>query len=270
MPYVGITSGAEGDNSRQGPARSYPANGRFPANCSVGFSVYCLGDPVLDETGSTSDETWVTSRWLLVAKQPEGWRSTAARILSGENPEPQFISDAFVTPETAYDQLPLGKATQCRGAFPYPGITSLQPFSVQTGTFTAVARHATNMGFAVWIPPRQGFINGNAYLQLRTVGAGPANNPGEAAPDGSKSVEWSYRGTLLPQFQPPPQSSTFGSGNVVVLAVACLADNIPARANTAAIAGYRLSKTKSPALTAHHLSGFDKNRLARAACQATT
>jgi len=270
VPYVGITSGLEGDNSRLGPARSYPANGRFPAGCSIGFSVYCLGDPILDETGSTSDETWVTSRWLLVAKQPGGWRSDTARILSGENPERQFVSDAFVTPETAYDQLPLGGAPQCPGAFPYPGKTSLQPFDAQADTFTATASHATNMGLAVWVPPQQGFLNSNAYLQIFTPGAGPANNPGEAAPNGSKSVEWDYKDTLLSQFEPTAGNGGSRSGHVVILAVACLADNIPAFTSTAFIVGYVSSKTGPPTATTDIPNGLDKDRLARAACEAST
>src|SRR5581483_9068467 len=85
-PYTGITAGSSGNNSRSGPARSFPPDGRFPTDCSIGFSGYCLGDPIVDSSGTISDhQVWVTSRWLVVAKQPEGWRATAARILSGEN-----------------------------------------------------------------------------------------------------------------------------------------------------------------------------------------
>jgi hypothetical protein len=64
--------------------------------------VYCPGDFIEDFTGMTSDELWLTSRWLRVAKQPGGWRSAMARTLSGENPQPQFISDVFITPESPY------------------------------------------------------------------------------------------------------------------------------------------------------------------------
>jgi hypothetical protein len=184
VPLVGTTSGTDGDNSRQGPARSFPANGRFPADCSVGFSAFCLGDPIPDSTGSTTDETWVTSRWLLVAKQQDGWRSAAARLLSGENPQPQFISDSFVFPETACDALPLGGSAQCgaRSMYPYPGKAFLGSFDAKQGTFTARSQDATNMGFAVWLPPREGFTGGNPYRQLVTPGAGPGKNPGKPRP----------------------------------------------------------------------------------------
>jgi hypothetical protein len=269
VPYVGITAGPDGVNSRQGPSRSYLPNGRFAGNCSVGFDVYCLGDPIEDVTGTTSDEFWMTSRWLRVAKQPPGWRSTMARILSGENPQPQFMSDAFITPESPYDQLPIGNARQCPGNFPYPGQTHLQPFNAQADTLTASADHAVNMGFAVWVPPRQGFINSDAYLQIFTSGAGQPNNPGEAAPDGTKSVEWTYGSSLQSQLHPAAnQPGT--SGHVVILAVACLADNIPAKTSTAAIAGYKLSQAGPPLSSSVIPSGMDKNRLARAACEAST
>src|SRR5262249_11785012 len=161
----------------------------------------------------------VTSRWLLVAKQPRGWRSAAARVLSGENSQPQFISDAFVTPETPYGKLPLGKPSQCPGTFPYPSKAKLQPFDQKDSLFTAQANYATDIGFAMWVPPHQGFINGNSYLQLFTLGAGPANNPGETGAAGNKTAEWSYKQTLLPLLhgQAP--------GRVVIMAIPCLADN---------------------------------------------
>jgi hypothetical protein len=264
VPYVGITSGVDGDNSRQGPARSYPANGRFPADCSVGFSVYCLGDPIADETGSTSDETWVTSRWLVVAKQPGGWRSEVARVLSGENPQPQFISDAFVIPETPYSRLPLGKPPQCPGSFPYPSKARLLPFDLKGGLFTAEANFATNIGFAMWVPPNQGFINGNSYLQLFTQGAGPMNNPGETDATGAKTAEWSYKQTLLPLLQGS------ASGQVVIMAVPCLADNVPARVETSALSSYIVSTNKPPVRSPKIFRGFDATQLARAACEAHT
>ncbi len=273
VPYAGITSATEGVNSRQGPARSYLANGRFPAGCSVGFAAYCLGDPIIDQGGVTTDETWVTSRWLLVAKQPGGWRSTAARILSGENPGPQFVSNAFVTPETPYDQLPIGTPRQCPGTFPYPGKTRLQPFNASAGTFTAAANHAINMGFAIWIPPRQGFVDGGAYLQLVTPVSAPAltsaDNPG-ASPDGTKTVEWDYKNMLPTQARHAAGDSAFQPGHVVIMAIPCLADNIPAKTSTAAIAGYDVPETGVPAMNTNIPSGLEKNRLARAACEVST
>lgn len=270
VPYVGITSGLNGDNSRRGAGQSYLADGRFPENCSIGFSVYCLGDSIQDGTGTTNEATWVTSRWLKVAKQPKGWRSTAAHLLSGESLEPQFVSDAFITPETAYPNLHKGTSSQCPQGLPYPGKTSLKEFDRRAGTFTAKANGAPNMGFAVWVPPRQGFLDGDSYTQIQVPVTDPDDNPGETSPDGGKSAEWGYASTLLPQFQPPPGKAGVALGHVVILAIPCLADNIPAPLSTAAVAGYRLSKNGPPVATVRPLGGFDKNRLALAACEANT
>lgn len=267
VPYVGITASVDGVNTRQGPGESYEADGRFPDSCSVGFSAYCLGDSIVDATGSTQDETWVTSRWLMVAKQPPGFRSRAASVLSGESSEPQFISDALVTPETAYDRLPEG--TRCPPGFPNPKRVVLQPFNADAGTFTAHADYAANIGFAVWVPRDAGFLNGDSYIQITVPGGGAANNPGEASPTGVKKVEWDYAGTLLPKLQ---GSGAHGSraGEVTVLAVPCLADNIPAQSSAAAIAGYRLSRGAPPVPVSRYPAGFNKDRLARAACEAAT
>ena len=268
VPYVGITAGLDGDNGREGPALSYLPDGRFPTGCSIGFSVYCLGDPI-GETGGTTAETWVTSRWLLVAKQPPGWRSRVAHVLSSENPEPQFISDAFITPETSYDKLPLGTTGQCPGTFPYPSKTDLGSFNVHSGTFTAIAHYATNMGFAVWVPPRQGFIDGEAYQQLVTLTLPPTDNPGESTADGRKSVSWDYKDTLVSQLK-PSGGGRASLGHVVIMAIPCLAVNIPANTDTAAIVTYQLSKARPPVISSDMPKGLDISRLARAACEASS
>jgi hypothetical protein len=267
VKYVGIATGVDGVNSRQGPALSYLPNGRFPQGCSIGFSVYCLGDPI-GEAGGTTAEIWVTSRWLLIAKQTNRFLSVLAHFLSGENRASQFITDAFITPETSYENLPLGTASQCPRGFPYPGKTILYSFDAHASTFTAVAPHATNMGFAIWVPPRQGFLDSDTYKQLPSLSSSPLDNPGKAAADGSKSVKWNYKDTLLAQLKPSARNATPLFGHVVIMAIACLAVNIPARTSTAALAVYQLSKTRPPLLSTKFPEGLDMNRLARAACEA--
>lgn len=267
VKYVGIATGVDGVNSRQGPALSYLPDGRFPQGCSIGFSAYCLGDPI-GETGGTSAEIWVTSRWLLIAKHTDRFFGTLAHFLSGENPESQFITDAFITPETSYDDLPFGSSSQCRGGFPYPGKANLSTFNARASTFTAVALHATNMGFAVWVPSKQGFQGSDTYSQLPSLSSSPTNNPGKTAADGSKSVKWDYQDTLLPQLKHSAANTSSSLGNVVIMAVACLAVNIPARTSTAALAVYQLSKTRPPLIRTNFPKGLNESRLARAACEA--
>ena len=269
VPFVGITAVADGVNSRLGPARSYLPNGRYPGSCSIGFSAYCIGDPIGD-TGGTNAEMWVTSRWLLVAKQSNKYAIWAAHLLSGEKRDPAFISDAFIIPETSYDLLPQGDAKQCPGSFPYPAKADLQPFNSRSGTLTAIAQYATNMGFAVWVPPGQGFTDGDSYLQLFSPTLPPSGNPGQTTPSGSKSVSWDYADTLLAELRPHGSSGGHSLGHVVIMAIPCLAPNIPALTNTAAISGYQLSSTNFPIKTSDIPQGADYNQLARAACEAAT
>ncbi len=269
VPYVGITADPNGVNSRQGPARSYLPDGRYPGNCSLGFSAYCIGDPI-GESGGTKVEAWVTSRWLLMAKQSSKFGIAAANLLSGEKHSPQLISDAFVYPETSYDLLPKGDSKQCPGSYPYPEKVSLQPFNTRTGTFTAVARYATNIGMAVWVPPRQGFINGNSYLQMFSPLLPLSDNPGQTSSSGSKSVKWDYIDMMGGQSQSHANSGNRSLGNVVVLAIPCIAPSVPAQTSTATVSGYRLSSTKLPIKTPDIPQGLDVNHLARAACEADT
>jgi hypothetical protein len=269
VPFVGITAAVGGVNSRQGPARSYLPDGRYPDGCSIGFSAYCLGDPI-GESGGTGAETWVTSRWLLVAKQSSKLAIFAARILSGEKQEPAFVSDAFIFPETSYDLLPRGGPKQCPENFPYPAKADLQPFDAHAGTFTAVARYATNMGFAVWVPPGQGFMDGNSYSQIVSSSPSAFNNPGQTTASGAKSVIWDYADTLLAQLRPRGSSGNHSFGHVVIMAIPCLAPSIPASTSTAAISGYKLSSKKSPIKASNIPQGADYDQLARAACEAAT
>jgi hypothetical protein len=213
---------------------------------------------------------WVTSRWLLVAKQSSKFAITAANFLSGEKRDPQFVSDAFVFPETSYNLLPRGDSKQCTGNYPYPAKVALRPFNARTGTFTAVARYATNIGMAVWVPPRQGFIDGNSYLQIFSPSLPPSDNPGQTTPSGSKSVTWDYTDTLVSELQPSVNSDSGSPGNVVIMAIPCIAPNIPAQTNTAAVSGYRLSGTNPPLATSDIPQGLDINHLALAACEAAS
>jgi hypothetical protein len=110
----------------------------------------------------------------------------------------------------------------------------------------------------------------NSYLQLLTPGTGPSSNPGTTAADGSKSVAWSYK-TLLSQLLESKRSKGPDAGAVVViLAVPCLADNIPAKTSTAAVTGYRLSEASAPARTTTYPHGFKEDRLVLAACETNT
>lgn len=268
--YIGITAGPDGNNSRSGPARYYPANGRFSKGCSLGFSSYCVGDPIVDQSSLTDRQTWVTSRWLLLAKQPAGWRSLLARRLSGEDPERQFVSDANVTPATNYENLKLAPASTCSNSYHSPLKAVLSTFDAGQQTFTAVAAHAANIGFAVWIPPGQGFTSQDFYEQIFSDKFAADRNPGATSADGSKTVAWTYHESLLNQLNPNRAGGATSPAYVVVMAIPCISDNIPAEADTAAVATYDIASAVNPRLHEPGLTGYDPRTLARAACQANT
>jgi len=266
--YVGITTGPDGNNSRSGPARSFPANGRFARDCSVGFSAYCIGDPIEDMAGTTKQQRWLTSRWLLVAKQPAGWRARLASFLSGEKPDRQFVSDANVAPASSYEDLPLAPAAACSTSYRYPGKAVLQIFDPNNQSLTAVAEHAVNIGFATWTPPGQGFRDENAYRQIYSPNFTADANPGAASADGKKTVAWAYHGSLHDNLRPKRVGGPTAPAKVVVMAIPCISDNLPASLNTAATVTYDIAGGPTPRRQVRSLTGFDALRLARAACQA--
>lgn len=264
--YVGITASLDGVNSRNGPARSYQENGRFPNDCSIAFSTYCIGEPITDSTGTIGGvQTWVTSRWLLIAKQGPGWGSWLARLLSDENPAPQFVSDAFITPETPF-ATERHDSSLCGPEYPSPGRAHLR--LVDSGGTTGVmhlsaqADHAVNMGFGIWIPPDQGFSVVDNYTQIFNKAGPTTDNPGMTDSSGTKTASWDYRDSLLDTV-PAGQSSAV----VVIMAVPCIADNFPADDGLGDLAAYHLAAGAPPA-PANVPPGLDAAQLARAACRA--
>lgn len=270
--YIGITAGELGNNSRSGPARYYPANGRFSADCSVGFSDYCIGDPILDTSGSSEHQRWVTSRWLRLAKQPAGWRSFLARHLSGEVSEPQFLSDAYVTPETNYEGLPPAPPGDCSSAYRAPSRAKLKEFDPVNQSLTATADHAVNIGFAVWLPPGQGFRESGSYLPIYDESLPAAENPGAVSSKrgNAKSLTWTYRDALLPRLSPWRAGGRNAKANVVVMAIPCLSDNLPADVSNAAVATFDIASGKNPVRQPTNAKGYKAESLARTACQANT
>ncbi|OLZ51124.1 hypothetical protein BS329_17950 [Amycolatopsis coloradensis] len=264
VPYVGITIGPDGNNSRSGPARSYAANGRFAKDCSLGFSAYCVGEPIGEAAATIPDvQTWKASRWLLLAKQNGGVKDRLAQLLSGETAGPQFVADAAVVPATSYEQLPQAPADVCSASFTPPGRASLSPFDARTQKFTATAEHAVNMGFAAWTPPGQGFLDEDGYHQIFSLSKPAADNPGTTV-NGGKSVVWTYKETLLKNLRP---NRAKAPALVVVMAVPCISANLPAEPTLAGTATYDIASSREPR-PQPALTGFDPGRLARAACQA--
>jgi hypothetical protein len=189
--YVATNEVTTGVNTREGPSRSFVVNGRFPGDCAVGFSGYCLGDPIRGSFGNTPHERWLGTRWLELAKHNGGLGGWLARVVSKERPERQFISESLVNPKRPYDNVQ--PADDCHGSFPAPERAVLEPADQSAAdqglaTLSAKAPHARNMGFAVWQPPGQPFVDQDAYVQVYNPEGTPAQNPGFTGEDGEKKV----------------------------------------------------------------------------------
>lgn len=76
VAFTGMTYGL-GANVRDGASLQSPVRMRIPAGCSVGFSGYCLGDVVMDETADTPD-----MRWFIIP----GYGEVSSAIVHGDPP----------------------------------------------------------------------------------------------------------------------------------------------------------------------------------------
>jgi hypothetical protein len=135
---------------------------------------------------------------------------------------------------------------------------------------SAKAPHARNMGFAVWQPLGQPFVDQDAYVQVYNPEGDPAQNPGFTGEDGEKKVVWRFRDQQIANLEPGCTAAPV-VGRVVVLAIPCLSENVPAELATATMATYAVSSdgTLKPVSDPELLESqaLDKERLSRTACQ---
>src|SRR6266540_1556368 len=270
--YVASNAVSTGVNTREGPSQSFVVNGRFPGDCTVGFSADCIGDPIPGAFGNTPHEHWLGTRWLELAKHHGGLGGWLASILSNERPERQFIAESLINPQRPYTAV--RQANDCPGSYPAPGQAKLAPADASAGNGLAIlsakAPHARNMGFAVWQPPGQPFVDQDAYVQVYSPEGEPEQNPGATGEDGEKKVIWRFRDQQIANLQ-SGRTGTPVVGRVVVLAIPCLSENVPADPGTAAMATYTLSSdgtlkpVPDPGLLANQ--ALHTERLSRAACQ---
>jgi len=205
-----------------------------------------------------------------VAKQPAGWKSWLARRLSGETSDRQFVADANVAPATKYEDLHEAPGGVCNANYSPPGKAVLAIFNADQQTLTARADHAVNIGFATWTPPGQGFVDENAYQPVFDPNRLAKDNPGATSAGGVKTVAWAYHSSLKDGLRPRRPGGASAPAMVVVMAIPCTADNLPAAVSTAATATYDIASGENPKRQVRSTTGYDADRLARAACQANT
>lgn len=68
-----------GVSARQGTSNAFAQVDRFPANCTLGFDAYCLGEPISD----LLVESRTDNRWFVIPRH-RGFAHAVAAILSGE------------------------------------------------------------------------------------------------------------------------------------------------------------------------------------------
>jgi hypothetical protein len=274
-PYVGITAVpddiASGVNTREGPGLSFQTNGRFTEQCALGFSAFCVGDPLSDRLAAPVERgTWVNSRWLLLSKDGS-WR---ARALSGERGEDQFVAELLINPIRSYLAVPYRGDHACPSGTKYPQkaeLSNVQPDGPIV-KLTARAPYAQNMGFAVWKPDGQPFDNAGRYEQIYSGSGSPPDNPGQTDGKGMKTVTWRYTDTVIADLtgvnndQPPAKA--------VLMAIPCLAANVPADVDTALTAVFEVSRDgglhRLESDASSEWPALDKDRFAQAACRART
>jgi len=264
--YVGFVDAEKGFNSRSGPSTSFNPTGRFNKGCSLGFTEYCLGDAVPDITGTTEHVTWKTNRWLLITRHPDGPLGGLARILSSESPDDRFVSDAYVTPETRYDQLARRDSARCPGHLAAPAKPQVSIDSrPEQAVVQASAAHAINMGFAVWFPNNPNFADAGQYSQIFNSQGGPDVNPGTTN-NGLKAVAWPYAASLAMA----SPGKTPANRQAFLIVIPCVADNIPADLTSASVTAVDISVDRVATANQPTPPDFHLDQAARAACGANT
>ena len=163
-----------------------------------------------------------------------------------------------------------------RGPISKAGRSGLARSDASTGpgnrSGTPVVRPAACCGFVSrWQPPGQPFVDTDAYVHVYNPEGTPAQNPGSTGEDGEKKVVWRFGDQQVGNLQQPGGTAAPVVGRVVVLAIPCLSENVPADLGTAAMATYAVSRASSlmpvsdPDLLVNR--ALNKERLSRVACQ---
>lgn len=241
--YLGITfvrdEVAGGVNTRSGPGLSYPTNGRFPEECALGFSAFCVGDPMPDKQAAPADRAlWTNSRWLLLSKDG----SRRARALSGEQSKDQFVAEILINPIRSYSAVGLREDRPCPADWKYPGKAEFLDVPSSAGPAVQLKAHAPyapNIGFAVWEPTGQPFAHAGRYEQIYSDSGSPADNPGRADGTGTKTVTWKYTDTVTTDLTGTGDDRA--TATAMVMAIPCLAANVPAEGSTAKVTGFEVT-----------------------------
>jgi hypothetical protein len=259
-PYRAATTGPTGNFARSGPGLGFAQTDRLSKDCVVGFTGYCIGDPVSDPVV----QGWTDTRWLLAARHDNEPARTLARWLSKEPPYKRFVSSSYLAPQSPDSDLHYLGEQQCAGGLPLPKKATLTTEDAtdksgkpQPGVIglTAGAPHAFNIGLALTVEDPNVLDAGTAVRQI--PGSGVVS-------DSAVHAQWDttiLRGNLRKPLTAPV--------TVTVLAVPCLDPLTPATPDTAATLGFRIPVDATQPVTRttpRTLPDYVRDRLFTLAC----
>jgi hypothetical protein len=224
-PYRAATTGPTGNFARSGPGLGFAQTDRFSKDCVVGFTGYCVGDPVNDPVV----KGWNDTRWLLASRHEHGASRFLARWLSKEPARDRYLSSAYLAPQNPDSNLKYLGAKKCAEGQPLPEKATLTAADATTKSgkplpgiirLTAQAPHAFNIGIALAVDPDEALDSGTAIRQI----------PGSGAVTSGNAVHAQWDTAIVRSQLHAPRSAPVA---VTVLAVPCLDPLTPATSDTA-------------------------------------
>jgi hypothetical protein len=185
-PYLAQT-GRIGVNARTGAGGGFPQVDRFGGSCTLGFSGYCVGQPIPNDQTEIDD-----ARWLIVYRRSE------------------LVSSAKLLGQSPASSLGSQPSPQCpqMGGLPQPG----------TPTFTPTRLHGNHVRLKA--RAQSGSLVGYAVRELNQFGGGYQYSLVGVVPRPPSFVGLWRAGTALPQLR-------HGAGTVELAAASCLAADVP-------------------------------------------
>jgi hypothetical protein len=240
------TTSDQGLNARSGPGTSFEQIARFPANCTLGFDGYCLGDPISDLVVNSRQD----NRWLLLHRH-YGVSDTFSRWLSGAPDEDRFVASGVVQTQSSNLLLPPLDDTRCAdaGGMLAPAPVTMQAEPSPDGiVYTLSADRAFDFGLAIYVGADS--TTGQAYRQIPVE-----HEKGTTTATGT----WTSAATA---------STLRAETPVVVLGASCLAVGVPNPDTEKASKIYYLLDLSGAASEQPDSAAVpDLARLAQTACQ---
>lgn len=197
VDFLAVTH-RDGVSVRTGPGRSFRQRDRLLGNCTIGFLGYCLGEPTEDVFYVAFGQRIGDARWLVL---PHGRGYVAAGAVRSQEAEDRLPGPRKDCP--AREEFEIGAPDIRIPPGPVAGEVEV----------VATARRAPTVGFATY------HVDAGEPVFTRV------------ALDASFSGPFGF--TWLTHVQPAPSGP--GQGDVVLVAVSCLAAEVPGPASAVTV-----------------------------------